>query len=240
MLARHRRGRGEPVRFQSGTDDNSLKNVLAAQAAGAGVREFVDRNAEAFLALGDALSLSVDDFIRTSRDPRHRPGVERFWRACADDLYRKRYQGLYCTGCEQFYTAAELRGGRCPEHETEPQQVSEENWFFRLSRYAGPLREAISTGRLRIEPAGRRHEVLAFIDAGLADFSVSRPAGRAGGWGIPVPGDPGQVVYVWFDALCNYVTALDYGGVGGVRGGRPPRRQQSRPRTTSPPPVRTG
>jgi len=164
------------------------------------------------VALGDALSLSVDDVIRTSRDPRHRPGVERFWRACADagDLYRKRYEGLYCTGCEQFYTPAELRDGRCPEHETVPRQVTEENWFFRLSRYAGPLREAITTGRLRIEPAGRRNEVLAFIDGGLEDFSVSRPAERAGGWGIPVPGDPSQVVYVWFDALCNYVTALGY------------------------------
>jgi methionyl-tRNA synthetase len=208
VLARYRRGRGEAVRFQAGTDDNSLKNVLAAEAAGTGVREFVDRNAEAFAALRGALSLTVDDFIRTSRDPRHRPGVERFWRACSRDLYRRRYEGLYCTGCEQFYTPAELRDGRCPEHETVPQQVSEENWFFRLSRYAEPLRAAITSGRLRIEPAGRRNEVLAFIDAGLDDFSVSRPAGRAGGWGIPVPGDPGQVIYVWFDALCNYVTAL--------------------------------
>ncbi len=213
VLARYRRGCGEAVRFQAGTDDNSLKNVLAAQAAGVEVREFVDRNAEAFVALGDALSLSVDDVIRTSRDPRHRPGVERFWRACADtgDLYRKRYEGLYCTGCEQFYRPAELRGGRCPEHETVPHQVTEENWFFRLSRYAGPLREAITSGRLRIEPAGRRNEVLAFIDGGLEDFSVSRPAMRAGGWGIAVPGDPSQVIYVWFDALCNYVTALGYG-----------------------------
>ena len=216
VLARYRRGRGEAVRFQAGTDDNSLKNVLAAQAAGVEVREFVDRNAEAFVALGDALSLSVDDVIRTSRDSRHRPGVERFWRACTDtgDLYRKRYEGLYCTGCEQFYTPAELRDGRCPEHETVPQQVTEENWFFRLSRYAEPLREAIASGRLRIEPAGRRNEVLAFIDGGLEDFSVSRPAMRAGGWGIPVPGDPSQVIYVWFDALCNYVTALGYGQEG--------------------------
>ena len=216
VLARYRRGRGEAVRFQAGTDDNSLKNVLAAQAAGVEVREFVDRNAEAFVALGDALSLSVDDVIRTSRDPRHRPGVERFWRACAGtgDLYRKRYEGLYCTGCEQFYAPAELRDGRCPEHETEPQRVTEENWFFRLSRYAGPLREAITAGQLRIEPAGRRNEVLAFIDGGLEDFSVSRPAMRAGGWGIPVPGDLSQVIYVWFDALCNYVTALGYGQDG--------------------------
>ena len=213
VLARHCRGHGDAVRFQAGTDDNSLKNVLAAEAAGVETREFVDRNAEAFLALGEALSLTVDDVIRTSRDPRHRPGVERFWRACAaaGDLYRRPYEGLYCTGCEQFCTPAELRDGRCPEHETVPARVTEENWFFRLSRYAGPLREAISSGRLRIEPAGRRNEVLAFIDGGLEDFSVSRPAERAGGWGIPVPGDPAQVIYVWFDALCNYVTALGYG-----------------------------
>jgi methionyl-tRNA synthetase len=218
VLARYHRGRGDAVRFQAGTDDNSLKNVLAAEAAGVGVREFVDRNAEAFGALGGALSLTVDDFIRTSRDRRHRPGVETFWRACAADLYRRRYAGLYCTGCEQFYTAAELHQGRCPEHGTEPEQVSEENWFFRLSRYAAPLREAITSGRLRIEPAGRRREVLALIDGGLADFSVSRPAERAGGWGIPVPGDPGQVIYVWFDALCNYVTALGYGRDGAAHG----------------------
>src|SRR6185312_4793416 len=156
VLARYHRRCGDTVRFQAGTDDNALKNVLAAGAAGLGVREFVDRNAEAFGALGGALSLSVDDFIRTSRDPRHRPGVEAFWRACSGDLYRQQYTGLYCTGCEQFYRPAELRDGRCPEHGTEPEQVSEENWFFRLSRYAAPLREAITTGRLRIEPAGRR------------------------------------------------------------------------------------
>jgi methionyl-tRNA synthetase len=216
VLARFARQHGERVRFQAGTDDNSLKNVLAAQAAGVGVREFVDRNAEAFVGLGQVLSLTVDDVIRTSRDPRHRPGVEQFWRACASagDLYRKRYEGLYCTGCEQFYTPAELRDGRCPEHGTEPQQVAEENWFFRLSRYAQPLREAITGGDLRIEPAGRRNEVLALIDGGLEDFSVSRPAERAGGWGIPVPGDASQVIYVWFDALCNYVTALGYGAGG--------------------------
>jgi methionyl-tRNA synthetase len=213
VLARFRRQHGDRVRFQAGTDDNSLKNVLAAQAAGAGVQEFVDRNAEAFLALGPALSLAVDDVIRTSRDARHRPGVERFWQACAaaGDLYRKRYEGLYCTGCEQFYSPGELRAGRCPEHGTEPQRVAEENWFFRLSRYGPALRRAIADGELRIEPAGRRNEVLAFIDAGLEDFSVSRPAERADGWGIPVPGDPSQVIYVWFDALCNYVTALGYG-----------------------------
>jgi methionyl-tRNA synthetase len=216
VLARHRRARGDRVRLQAGTDDNSLKNVLAARAAGVGVQEFVDANADAFVALAGPLSLSVDDVIRTSRDPRHRPGVERLWQACAaaGDLYRRHYEGLYCVGCEQFYTADELPGGRCPEHGTEPQPVSEENWFFRLSRYAGQLHDLIAGGALRIEPAERRNEVLALIAGGLADFSVSRSTERAHGWGIPVPGDPSQVIYVWWDALGNYLTALHYGSGG--------------------------
>lgn len=213
VLARHYRRRGHRVRFQTGTDDNSLKNVLAAEAAGIGVQEFVDANAAAFVALAGPLSLSADDVIRTSTDPRHRVGVERLWRACAGagDLYRRHYEGLYCIGCEAFYAEPELSAGLCPEHGVRPQRVAEENWFFRLSRYAGRLRDEIATGRLRIEPAGRRNEVLAFIDGGLADFSVSRSAERAHGWGIPVPGDPGQVIYVWWDALGNYLTALGYG-----------------------------
>ncbi|HEX9066304.1 MAG TPA: methionine--tRNA ligase [Streptosporangiaceae bacterium] len=213
VLARHYRRRGGEVRFQTGTDDNSLKNVLAAAEAGASVPEFVDANAAGFAALAGPLGLSFDDLIRTSSDPRHRPGVERLWRACAasGDLYRKHYEGLYCVGCEQFYLPSELAGGRCPEHGTEPQLVAEENWFFRLSRYGDALLAAVDSGRLRIEPAGRRHEVRSFIAAGLDDFSVSRSVHRARGWGIGVPGDPGQVIYVWFDALGNYVTALGYG-----------------------------
>jgi methionyl-tRNA synthetase len=218
VLARHHRRIGDDVRLQSGTDDNSLKNVLAAAAEGISTRELVHRNATAFAGLREHLSLSFDDFIRTSSDPRHRPGVERLWRACeaAGDLYRKSYEGLYCVGCEQFYTPAELPGGNCPEHGTAPQLVAEENWFFRLSRYAGRLREEISSGRLRIEPASRRNEVLGFIDSGLEDFSVSRSVERARGWGIGVPGDPGQVIYVWWDALGNYITSLNYGS--GSRG----------------------
>src|SRR6266511_3499267 len=213
VLARHRRVRGDAVRLLTGTDDNSLKNVLAAQAEGVPTARLVDRNAAAFAALHRPLSLSFDDFIRTSRDPRHRPGVERLWQACAasGDLYRKHYAGLYCVGCEQFYPPAELPGGRCPEHGTEPTAVAEENWFFRLSRYQERLSDLVSGGTLRIEPAARRNEVLAFIAGGLTDFSISRSARRAHGWGIPVPGDPDQVVYVWWDALGNYLSALDYG-----------------------------
>ncbi|MBV9093210.1 MAG: methionine--tRNA ligase [Streptosporangiaceae bacterium] len=213
VLARHHRLAGDQVRFQTGTDDNSLKNVLAAEAEGVAVAELVGRYAAAFAALREPLALSFDDFIRTSSDPRHRPGVERLWRACADrgDLYPKHYEGLYCVGCEQFYRPAELRDGLCPEHLTQPQPVAEENWFFRLSRYADQLHDLISSGRLRIEPAARRNEVLGILAGGLEDFSASRSTARARGWGVPVPGDPGQVVYVWWDALGNYVTALGYG-----------------------------
>jgi methionyl-tRNA synthetase len=213
VLARYRRSTGEQVRLQAGTDDNSLKNVLAAQAAGLRVQDFVDANAAAFTGLARPLNLSVDDVIRTSSDPRHAAGVERFWRKCAasGDLYRRHYEGLYCVGCEQFYPSAELDNGRCPEHGTVPDLVAEENWFFRLSRYAGRLRALIAGGAIRIEPAERRNEVLALIDGGLEDFSVSRSTERARGWGIQVPGDPDQVIYVWWDALGNYLTALDYG-----------------------------
>ncbi|HYH33159.1 MAG TPA: methionine--tRNA ligase, partial [Pseudonocardia sp.] len=212
VLARHRRRRGQPVRFLTGTDENALKNVTAARAAAVAVPDFVAAGADRFAALRDPLSLSFDDFIRTSSDPRHRRGVGLLWRRCAADLYQRRYEGRYCAGCEQFYPAAELVDGRCPEHGTEPEHVAEENWFFRLSRYAEAVEDAIASGRVRVEPATRRNEVLAFVRSGLSDLSVSRPAARAGGWGIRVPDDPDQVVYVWWDALANYVTALGYGG----------------------------
>ena len=216
VLARHHRQRGDQVRFQTGTDDNSLKQVLAAQAEGVPVTDLVSRYAAEFEALREPLQLSFDDFIRTGSDPRHRPAAERLWRACAQraDLYRRPYEGLYCVGCEQFYRLAELAAGRCPEHGTEPELVAEENWFFRLSRYSGQLHELISSGRLRVEPGARRNEVLSFIAAGLEDFSISRSRERAHGWGIPVPGDPGQVIYVWWDALCNYISSLGYGTGG--------------------------
>ncbi|MEY2514138.1 MAG: methionyl-tRNA synthetase [bacterium] len=220
VLARHRRQRGDDVRFLSGTDENSLKNVEAAAAAGVPVAAFVDAKAARFAALRDALELSTDDFIRTSVDPRHRPGVERLWRACAQrgDLYQRDYEGLYCTGCESFLTEDELAGGHCAEHGRAPERVVERNWFFALSRYEDRLLELLDSGRIRIEPEHRRNEVLEFVRGGLSDFSVSRPRERARGWGIPVPGDPAQVVYVWFDALANYITALGYGGDEGHGG----------------------
>jgi len=215
-LARHRRLRGDEVRLLTGTDDNSLKNVLAAEAAGLTTAELVARNATHFANLHVSLQLAFDDFIRTSTDPRHQPAVARLWRACAaaGDLYRAWYEGLYCVGCEQFYAAEELDRGRCPEHETVPERVAEENWFFRLTRYQDQLEALITSGRLRILPEFHAGEVLAFVRGGLQDFSISRSRERAHGWGIAAPDDPDQVIYVWWDALGNYISALDYGTRG--------------------------
>jgi methionyl-tRNA synthetase len=214
VLARHARAAGRPVRAVSGTDDNSLKNVLAARTAGITPAELVATNSARFTALHEPLELAFDEFVRTSVDPRHREVVERIWRACADsgDLYRKTYTGHYCVGCESFYDPAELPDRLCPEHRVAPEEVAEDNWFFRLSAYAQPLLAALDSGRLRVLPAARRNEVIAFVKGGLDDLSVSRPADRAGGWGIPVPGDPEQVIYVWFDALVNYLTSGTAGG----------------------------
>lgn len=217
-LARHRRSRGAPVRLTTGTDDNSLTNVLAAEAEGVTVPQLVDRNASRFASLLEPLQIATDDFVRTSRDPRHAPAVEKLWRACqaSGDLYQGRYEGLYCVRCEQFMTPDELDDGHCPDHLVPPEHVAEDNWFFRLSRHAGALADLIRTRRLRIRPEQHEREVLSLIEGGLQDFSVSRSHERARGWGIPVPGSSDQVVYVWFDALVNYLSALDYGS-GGAR-----------------------
>jgi methionyl-tRNA synthetase len=212
-LARCHRLTGAPTRLQSGSDENSLKNVLAAEREGVPVRALVERNSAAFERVLGALDVQADGFIRTSDDPVHAEGVAALWRACEarGDLYRRHYRGLYCVGCEQFYTPDELvDDGRCPEHGTRPETVEEENWFFRLSRYQDELCRLLESGRLRVVPETRRREALSFVTGGLHDLSVSRSRRRARGWGIPVPGDPDQVVYVWFDALANYLTALGY------------------------------
>jgi len=215
-LARHARAKGDEVRFLGGTDDHALKNVLAAAAEGRAPQDFVDGNAAAFEALRAPLHVSFDDFIRTSRDPRHAPGVERLWRASAarGDFYRRWYEGQYCVGCEQFYAPADLVDGRCREHGTPTERVAEDNWFFRLSRYRDRIASALEQRELEIVPNSFGNEVHAFLAAGLQDISVSRSRARARGWGLPVPDDPSQVVYVWWDALANYVTALDYGTGG--------------------------
>ncbi|MCX6724814.1 MAG: methionine--tRNA ligase, partial [Candidatus Shapirobacteria bacterium] len=160
--------------------------------------------------LKEALNLSFDDFIRTTEE-RHINGAQAFWQACRKkDIYKKKYRGLYCVGCETFYTEKDLVNGCCPEHKTKPELIEEENYFFKLSKYQSWLEEIITKDELKITPKIRKNEVLAFIKRGLEDFSVSRSKKRAHGWGITVPDDKNQIIYVWFDALTNYITALDW------------------------------
>ncbi len=209
VIARYHRMLKEDVFFLTGTDENSLKNVQTAQKEGIKVKELVDRNAKRFYALKDCLNLSFDDFIRTTEE-RHIKGAQKLWLACEKDIYKKRYKGLYCVGCEAFYKESELQNGLCPEHKTKPEIVEEENYFFRLSKYQRQLKHIIETEQVKIIPQVRKNETLSFIDSGLEDFSISRSVKRAQGWGIPVPGDSSQIQYVWFDALSNYINALGY------------------------------
>ncbi len=211
-LARWRRASGHDVVLVSGTDDNSLKNVRAAHAAGVDVQSFVDDRARGFERLAESLAVRPDGFVRTSRDAGHQFAVRHVFERCRErgDVYKKRYRGRYCVGCEQFYGPRGLPGGLCPVHEREPEVVEEENWFFRLSRYEPLLLELLRSRKLTIVPEERHIEALRFVERGLSDFSVSRSRERAHGWGIPVPGDDRQVVYVWFDALVGYPSALGF------------------------------
>ena len=214
VIARLERLKGNDTFLLTGTDDNALKNVRVATELGVTPKELCDRNAEAFTALTKALDISHGNFIRTSSQAHHL-GVSKFWKACRkDDIFLKPYQGLYCIGCEDFYIEEDLKDGRCPIHETKPELVEETNYFFRLSAYQKELEDLISSRKLKIVPESRRNEALGFIRQGLRDFSISRPRDRSGGWGVPVPGDPSQVIYVWFDALTNYLTGLGYGSGG--------------------------
>lgn len=211
-LARYRRLRGGDIFFLSGSDDNALKNVQAAEAHNEDPRAWVDRHATVFQELCKILNISNDDFIRTSKDARHRDGAKKLWLACKkEDIYKKSYRGLYCVGCEEFKTEGDLVNSECPEHPGKKLEVVEEkNYFFNLSRYAPQLHELITTNRLRIVPESRKKEILQIIKGGLLDFSISRPIERTKSWGIEVPGDPSQTMYVWFDALSNYINGLGY------------------------------
>jgi len=215
-LARFHRLIGDDTRYHTGTDENALTNLQAADKEGEPIQQLVDRNAERFRGIREPLNLSTDIFFRTSTDPLHVPGAQKFWRAidAAGDIYSREYQGLYCVRCERFYKPEELIDGVCPIHETPPEPVDEVNYFFRLSRYGDKLAELIRSNTLLVQPEHRREEMLSFIDGGLEDISISRQAQRGRGWGVPVPDDPEQVMYVWVDALSNYITALDYANQG--------------------------
>ena len=209
--ARFLRSQGEEVYFVTGTDENSLKNVISARKKGITPQMLVDENSQAFKGLKDLFNLSYDDFIRTS-ELRHRQGVAKLWKKIFSqgDIYKKKYKGLYCVGSESFVKPEDLVDGLCPEHKEKPELVEEENYFFALSHYQKEIEQLFSSPEFNIYPPRRKNELFTFIKQGLEDFSISRSRERAGNWGIPVPGDPSQVIYVWVDALSNYITVLDY------------------------------
>lgn len=215
--ARYARLCGSPTLLQTGTDENAHKNVSAAREMGVAVEELVDRNAGAFRRLVESLEVRADSFIRTT-EARHRRGVHAFWSSLAPgDLYTARYSGLYCEGCEEFLLPRELVDGNCPDHGRPPTPVSEQNVFFRLSAYQEPIEQLIRGDQMSIVPDSRRREVLSFVESGLTDISVTRETEKMEGWGIPVPGSPDQTIYVWIDALVNYLTGIGLGSGGDWR-----------------------
>ncbi len=211
FIARFHRSKGEEVYFLSGSDENAIKNVQAAENEGINVQQLVDRNSKEFIDLIKALNISTDQFIRTTEE-RHFLGTQALWKATEKDIYKKSYEGLYCLGCELFYEKNELNEeGECYEHPGKKiELVEEENYFFKLSNYEEWLRNLITIGELKILPEVRKNEILSLINSGLKDFSVSRPVSRSKSWGVPVPGDESQTIYVWYDALSNYINALGY------------------------------
>lgn len=214
VLARYHRLRGEDTILLTGSDENALKNVQAAEKEGISTQELVDKNTEAFKNFAKDLNIKVDAFDRGSDKKTHWPGVEEFWRACEKngDIYKKPYKGLYCVGHEAFVTEKDLDdNGLCPDHGKKPEVVEEENYFFKLSKYQDELLNIIESDEYQIFPVSRKNETLSFIKSGLEDFSISRSKERAKGWGIPVPGDENQYIYVWFDALNIYQTGIGYG-----------------------------
>ncbi|HEX9608777.1 MAG TPA: methionine--tRNA ligase [Candidatus Paceibacterota bacterium] len=213
VVARCARLRGAKTHFLTGTDEHGAKIVRTAHAEGKEPQAFVDEMAEHFKRLFEELGISYDQFIRTSDQSVHWPGSQALWQKLvqAGDIYKAPYEGLYCVGHEAFLTEKELGAdGKCPDHGVAPEHIKEENYFFRLSKYTSDIKRRIETGELVILPEERRNEILALLHSGLADISFSRPRANLS-WGIPVPGDADQTMYVWCDALSNYITAIGYG-----------------------------
>jgi len=188
-----------------------LKNQRAAKDIGKTTQQFVDDNTLSVKKLIDILNISNNDYIRTTDKERHWPTAQKIWRKLVEsgDIYKKKYKGRYCTGCEKFITEKELVDGLCPLHNKKPDLVEEENYFFRLSKYSEELANKIKAGEYRIIPKKRRNEIISFINSGLTDVSFSRDK-RSLDWGIPVPDDDSQIMYVWCDALTNYLSGIGY------------------------------
>ena len=206
-IARYHKLLGDQVTALTGGDENALKNVQAAEKACEPTQKFVDKNAQLFLDLTKKLNTSFDVFQKGT-NPDHFISSQELWNKCDKngDIYKKNYEGLYCVGCETFYAPDELNvKGECFEHPGKKlDKVSESNYFFKLSSYQKQLIELISSDKLKIFPSFRKNEVLSFLKEPLHDISISRSNERAKNWGVPVPNDPTQRMYVWFDALNIY------------------------------------
>lgn len=216
VFARYQKLLGRDVFFVTGTDEHGAKIVRAAEKQGVSVQDFVDKNAACFRAMDDALNISYDEFIRTSDKKKHWGNVVSVWNSLYEkgDIYKKEYQGLYCVGHEAFVTSKDLNSeGVCEMHNAKPEIIEEENYFFRLSKYQEEIKKLIESDELKIFPVERKNEVLSVINEGLEDVSFSRPR-KDLSWGVPVPNDDTQTMYVWVDALTNYLSALDYSDNG--------------------------
>ncbi|HEV7886056.1 MAG TPA: methionine--tRNA ligase [Acidimicrobiales bacterium] len=208
-LARWHRLLGDDTFFLTGTDEHGLKVAQSAEAAGLTPQAQADRNAERFKATWDSLDISYDDFIRTT-EPRHYTAVQQFLQRVHDngDIYLGTYEGLYCVSCEAYYNEDDLVDGNCPIHKRPVDFLSEENYFFRLSKYQQPLLDWYEANPSAVIPEAKRNEAVGLIKQGLQDISISRTSIS---WGVPVPWDEKHVFYVWYDALINYATAVGYG-----------------------------
>ena len=199
----------EDTFFLTGTDENSQKNVEAAEEAGKETKEYVDEMSERWNKVWQDLGLTNDSFIRTTSEE-HKKGVDKFFKKVWDkgDIYKSTYEGLYCVGCEAFYSEADAENGECPAHKRKLETLKEDNYFFKLTKYKEPLLQYIKEHPEFVTPEARRNEVVSYIENFMEDVSISRSTMK---WGIPVPTDESQVIYVWFDALINYLTGIGYG-----------------------------
>jgi methionyl-tRNA synthetase len=210
IWTRYQKQNGREVRFQVGTDEHGNKIAAKAAEAGLAPQAFTDQMYVNFENLMKKVGASYTDFIRTT-DEHHVISVQYIWQKLQPYIYKGSYQGWYCVGHEAFFTDKEVQatGGICPDHQTAYEQVSEENYFFKASAFTEQIKTALGDGTMQIVPDFRKLEFLELIKDGLPDVSVSRPK-KSLSWGVPVPGDPEQIMYVWLDALANYITVIGY------------------------------
>jgi methionyl-tRNA synthetase len=209
-LARYNRQLGNNVLFNIGTDEHGGKIAEVAEKGGVDPKKFADDISGKFRSGLEKLDISYDRFVRTT-DVQHEKIAAEIWKQLDKDIYKKSYTGWYCVGCETYYTETHVKetNGICPLHNRAYDKLEEENYFFKLSAYGPQIREEIESGRFVVTPESRKNEILQVIKSGLEDISISRPSSKIS-WGIPVPGDATQTMYVWFEALMNYITTLGY------------------------------